>query len=76
MAAQHPRQAVRQAVQVHVIRPTPGLPRTIVRPARRRPAGLHVLTQVSLCSACRYDKYCPFYKSCDMLRNMILFYTW
>ena len=24
--------------------------------------------------ACRYDKYCPFYKSCDMLRNMITFY--
>jgi V-type H+-transporting ATPase subunit A len=23
----------------------------------------------------RYDKYCPFYKSCDMLRNMITFYS-
>lgn len=23
---------------------------------------------------CRYDKYCPFYKSVDMLRNMIAFY--
>lgn len=22
----------------------------------------------------RYDKYCPFYKSVDMLRNMIAFY--
>ncbi|EFN51013.1 V-type H+ ATPase subunit A [Chlorella variabilis] len=23
----------------------------------------------------KYDKYCPFYKSCDMLRNMITFYN-
>lgn len=23
----------------------------------------------------KYDKYCPFYKSVDMLRNMITFYT-
>lgn len=22
----------------------------------------------------KYDKYCPFYKTCDMLRNMITFY--
>jgi hypothetical protein len=26
-------------------------------------------------SSRRYDKYCPFYKSVDMLRNMITFYT-
>lgn len=28
----------------------------------------------ALICLCRYDKYCPFYKSVDMLRNMIAFY--
>jgi hypothetical protein len=36
-------------------------------------AALHF--SLSLLPACRYDKYCPFYKSVDMLRNMIAFYT-
>lgn len=41
-------------------------------------AGLEILFPLNICISCgcdRYDKFCPFYKSVWMMRNIIHFYN-